>query len=72
VIDLAIGARTDEGMTLAEVEAALDRIRNAGATDDTTVLVYASRLHRIRRIEVRLDDPDGQPVTAAAVADEAP
>lgn len=61
MIDLAVSADDrDDGMTLAELESALARLRSAGAPDDQVVLVYANRAHRLGKVEARLfDSPNG-------------
>lgn len=63
MIDLAVSAADpDQGMTLGELRACLDRILDSGAPEGSRVLVYASRAHFVRRVEVRFDDPE--PITA--------
>jgi hypothetical protein len=70
VIDLTVSAADadsesdDAGMTLGELYDATARCINSGADRDGPVSVYVSRLHRVRRIEVRIEDA---PAPAAPV-----
>jgi selenocysteine-specific translation elongation factor len=69
VIDLTVSAADDEqGMTLGELRDALDRCLNSGADEDGPVRVNVDRAHRVRRVEVRFEQPalagDGQPTPA--------
>jgi hypothetical protein len=70
VIALAVSAASDDdGMTLGELRAALDRVIDSGAPEDGPVRVVVSRLHRVRRVEVEFDNPDAP--DPAPVADAA-
>jgi hypothetical protein len=62
VIDLTVSAADADsgsdnaGMTLGELSDAVARCLASGADPNGDVLVYVTRLHRVRRIEVQFDD----------------
>jgi len=58
------GTTDTDGMTLGELERALQRIRLNGGQDDTPLDVLANRSHRVRSVTADVDE-NTSPVTAA-------
>jgi hypothetical protein len=73
MLDLTVTARNDDvdegGMTLAELEAACKKVRNAGADDDLQPVVRVHRTGLVRSVSAHIEDDEPE-LDAPEVDDE--